>query len=182
MNEPPLGTIGVVDTKSFYGRIIKWATKSPVSHAVVYVGHGQLAEAEPEGARLRPWDEYGDAMVWLTEMGRLDIDGVPVGVLEPTDEQRREVADFAIACAVAQVGYSWIDIAILALCSPRLDRINPDRPPWWARRLASMGTLVCSELADEAWSRAGLDIFEGRVRGFVTPGDCWRAGGSPAVT
>lgn len=181
MNEPPLGCIGVVDTKSFFGKIIKWFTRSPVCHAVVYVGNNALVEGEPGGAQTAPWDKYGDKMIWLTEMSRIDIDGVPVGVLEPTEDQRHRIASWALACAVAKVGYNFWDIAILALCSPRLDRINPNKPPWWAKRLASNGALVCSQLVDNAWAHAGLDVFVGRVPGFVTPGDLWRAGGSPPV-
>ena len=181
MNEPPLGCIGVVDTGGKYSRAIKWFTNSPMSHAVVSVGDHELVEGEPGGARVMPIDEYGDRIVWLTDMRVTDIDGYRGALLEPTDGQRAKIADTALDLAARRVKYNWLDFIPLALASPRLRLLDPAHLPMWAKRMASDETLVCSQLADLCWSRAGLHIFEGRVPGMVSPGDLYRAGGSPKV-
>jgi len=181
MDEPALGTIGVVKTKGFYGDVIRWATESPASHAVIYVGDGQIVEGEPEGARFAPADEYGDDLVWLTDLRRTTIDGVRGPLLEPTDSQRAKIVELAKVCAVSKVAYSWLDIAVLALASPRLSRIDVRNPPWWARRMAANDRLVCSQLVDLCWRRAGVHIFVDRIPGLVSPGDLHRAGGSPPL-
>lgn len=122
-------------------------------HAFVYVGDGQLVEAEPGGARLAGLDEYqGRPIAWST------------GHVELTDEQRTAIV--AAARSFIGVPYSARDYFALALWHFRL------RVPWARKVMASRASMICSELVDFAYEAAGVHLFaDGRAPGDVTPAD-----------
>lgn len=179
---PQAGDFGLLPT---YGNLldrtaawlIRWGTDAPVNHAFIYLGDGQLVEAAPGGARRKSLDEYDPAaVVWST--GRIPL----------TDRERDDIVRNADAIARGHVGYGWPDIIAIALAQHRTGRlVNPDLPgrqqPWWVRRIASMRTLICSQLIDICYEGAGVALFtDGRIPGLVSPGDLWRRLGSPAVS
>lgn len=191
MTEPlPLGTIGVTPTygnkfDKFIGGAIRWATatqdnyhglkNAPVNHAVVYVGpvigydKPQLVQAQPGGASFADWDSYGDQMIWLTVM-----------LYTPTDAARAKIIETAKDLAIKRVGYGFLDFLGIALAQRRFGYIvNPNRPPWWVRRLGSNKHMICSQLADYCWERAGVQLFKNRIPGLVTPEDLYLNGGAP---
>ena len=150
---PELGDFGVVRTGGWAGRLIRWATRSPVNHAVLYVGGGQIVEGEPNGAALSPVSRYGNRVEWAN------------WPLTPT--QRGVIAQWGRA----HVGtpYSWLDCLEIGL----VDRFGW-APGWMRSRLRSNRTLMCSQLVTAAYDAAGVHLFDdGRPAGGVSPGDLY---------
>jgi hypothetical protein len=201
---PPLATIGVTPTYgSGYGRYIggaiRWFTATagkyrgfkdaPVNHAVIFVGDvpgfdkPQLVEMQPSGARFRDWDHYGDQMIWLLQMEQdwcITLQPTdPMRMIYPSDAQRKLAASTAIDLVCKHIGYNFLEFFALALAAKRVGLINPDKPPLWARYLASNKHMDCSQAADYCWAKAGLHIFKNRIPGMVTPEDLYLAGGCP---
>jgi uncharacterized protein YycO len=122
-------------------------------HAFVYVGDGQLVEAEPGGARLAGLDEYqGRPVLWST------------GHIALTDEQRTAIV--GAARSFIGVPYSAADYIALALWHFRV------RIPWARKVMASRSSMICSQLTDAAYEAAGVHLFaDDRQPGDVTPAD-----------
>lgn len=122
-------------------------------HAFVYVGDGQIVEAQPEGARLAGLDKYqGRPVAWST------------GHVELTEAERAAVV--AAARSFIGVPYSAADYFALALWHFRL------RIPWARNVMASRKSMICSQLTDAAYAAAGVHLFDdGRQPGDVTPAD-----------
>jgi uncharacterized protein YycO len=122
-------------------------------HAFVYVGDGQLVEAEPGGARLAGLDEYqGRPVLWST------------GHVELTDEQRQAIV--GAARAVIGTPYSALDYLSIALAHFHV------RPSWLKRYIASNKHMICSQTVDYCYQQAGVHLFDdGRIPGDVTPAD-----------
>lgn len=122
-------------------------------HAGIYVGDGQLVEAEPGGARLAGLDEYaGRPVAWST------------GHVQLTDEQRTAIV--AAARGYVGVGYSAADYFAIAAHRFHLP------VPWLRAYVASSKHLICSALVDKAFQDAGVQLFaDGRWNGYVTPAD-----------
>lgn len=187
---PPNGTIGVTPTfgpwyDRFVARGIQWVTSTrdqygkfhdaKVNHAVVFVGDidgrdgPQLVQAQPGGAAFDRWDAYGDAMIWLT-----DIDEAGTGIpIAPTTIQQSQIVEFAKDCAIKKIGYNYLDFLAIALAQQRFgDVVSDSKPSWWAKRLANPKHLICSQLADAAYSFAGIQLFsDHRLSGLVSPAD-----------
>lgn len=128
---------------------------APVQHAFVYVGDGMVVQAMPSGAELIPIEEASPAIQWST--GRFGL----------TEDQR----DAMVVVAVALVGipYSFLDYASIGLAHYRI------RPAWVRDFVADTGHMICSQLVDEVYLRAGVHLFDdGRLPGDVTPGDLWK--------
>jgi uncharacterized protein YycO len=148
--------------------LVKWGTRAPVAHAGIYVGEvdgvPSIVEAEPEGARLAPLDTH-KRDIW----SRVNI----------SQEQR----DKAVEWAVSKVGtpYGFLDIIAIALCTRRLGLPwDPKNPPAFLKRLRDPKTLICSQLVAMAYQEAGVTLVDGLDPALTSPGDLWRAIGSPA--
>ncbi|MFD4234276.1 hypothetical protein [Streptomyces sp. NPDC058542] len=128
---------------------------APVQHAFVYVGNGMVVQAMPGGAELIPIEEASPVVQWST------------GHFALTEDQ----CDAMVVEAVALVGtpYSFLDYASIALAHYRI------RPAWVRDFVADTGHMICSQLVDEVYLRAGVHLFDdGRLPGDVTPGDLWK--------
>ncbi|MEU1254812.1 hypothetical protein ABZ445_16180 [Streptomyces chartreusis] len=128
---------------------------APVQHAYVYVGNGEIVQAMPGGAELIPLEEANEPVVWST------------GKFPLTSADRIRIC-FA-ARGLVGTPYSFVDYASIALAHYRI------RPRWVRDFVADSGHLICSQLVDEAYVRAGVRLFDdGRIPGDVTPGDLWK--------
>ena len=152
---PQPGDIGVTPSRGWASFGIRWATHSPVAHAFVSVGGTRIVEADPHGARFNDASRYKQ-VTWLT-----GLSGSLAGW------QRAAIVDWA----VGRIGtpYSWLDDAAIGMRD-----LFGWCPAWLTRRMASTRTLMCSQLAVEAYRAAGVDLFPGRPGGSVSPGDLWR--------
>lgn len=122
-------------------------------HAGVYVGGGQLVEAEPGGARLAGLDEYqGRPIAWSTGHVALSV------------EQRAAV----VAAARARIGTPYSAADYFAIAAHRFHL----PVPWLRSYVASSKHLICSALVDKVYQDAGVHLFEdSRWDGYVTPAD-----------
>lgn len=156
--QPKLGDFGVVRTGGALARVIRVGTDSWMNHAFVYVGNGQVIEAQPGGARLNSAEFYDHArfhIAWSTDL-------IPL-----TDMQRSNIAAWALK--QKGVGYNWSDIAALSLHC-----IGLGTPKWAEKRIEDDNRLICSQLVDKAYRLSGVKLFDdGRLSGAVTPGDLW---------
>jgi len=155
---PPPGTFGLTRIGGATGVAIslgQWliGDASRYTHAFVVLDDGTAMEAEPAGARIRPLDHAEShapvAYSWAIEL---------------TDEQRQAIVREARACEGVRYGFS----AYLHLALSRFGI----RWPWLIRRLERNGRLICSQLVDAVYARAGVHLFDdGRAPFDVTPGD-----------
>lgn len=157
---PLPGEIGVVATKhgglmdKFASWAIRWGTHSPVNHAFLYVGGGQIIEAVRH-VQLSPWDSY-PGTIWSGSMG-LD----PVLLSSIAADARGYLGE----------SYNVLDILAIALAQSRLGHLV-DGDEWWVKRLSDDHHLICSQLVDQAYLDRGVHLFnDGRLPGLVSPGD-----------
>lgn len=151
---PQPGDIGLVPIKGGVGlaiRLGQWLNGSGFAnyeHAFVFVGQGQIVEAEPDGARLANLDEY---------------DGRTIAWLRCPAEHRQAVAD----AARSFIGrpYGFLDYAVIAAHHWHLPI------PGLRRVASSTSTIICSALAVAAARAGGWGLLGTEPVGFVTPDD-----------
>jgi hypothetical protein len=132
---------------------IAWDHSTHFDHAFVYVGDGQIVQAEPGGAVKVPLGTY-EYSIWST------------GILFPTQAQRNAIVTAAEKYAAEKVGYSWLDYAAIAA-----HRFHVPAPGLRAY-IASTKHQICSQLTDQCWLDGGYHLFsDGRWPGFVAPID-----------
>ncbi|MEV7250246.1 hypothetical protein [Streptomyces cyaneofuscatus] len=128
---------------------------APVQHAFLYVGNGMIVQAMPSGAELIRLEEASPVVQWST--GHLDVGPHKRGLI------------MLAATALVGTPYSFLDYASIALAHYRI------RPAWVRDFVADTGHMICSQLVDEVYLRAGVHLFDdGRLPGDVTPGDLWK--------
>jgi hypothetical protein len=130
---------------------------SRYTHVFVVLDSGELIEAMPGGAKIEPLSKYAG----VTKHGNQKAVYLD---LELTTEQRIRIVDEARR--LAGTPYSFLDYIALAL-----ERFGFK----WTRLekyVADTGHMICSQLADEAYRRAEINLFtDGRQPQKVTPGD-----------
>ena len=153
MYTPRPGDYGIVRTGTLLGRFIRVFTKSRFNHSFIVIDDkGTIVESTREGAVITPEgvQKYPDA-----RYNRLD---------QLTDADRLRI----IVQAQRLVGtpYGFLDIFVLGL---RQFGVN------WEiinRKVSKSNKLICSQLVDLAYRRAGVKLFpEYRLPRDVTPGD-----------
>jgi hypothetical protein len=153
---PQPGDIGLTSITGAVGWLIKfgqWLNGDgfgAYQHAFVVLPGGRLIEAMPGGAIVDYLDKYNDRGVLYVSPADL------------TPAQRKAICDSALR--YRDVPYSFVDYLALALHRFHI--------PWPGLRhyIESSGHLICSQLADRAYSDAGQRIFtDERWDGFVTP-------------
>lgn len=123
------------------------------THAALVVDEdGTLIEAMPGGARLNNLDHYRGQDVYYHRANYLT-------------EEQRTLAGWHGRMAEG-TPYSFADYLALGLTyfgySPR----------WLRRYISNSNRMICSQLVDECFRRAGFDMFDdGRLPEDVTPGD-----------
>jgi len=151
-----IGDFGLVPMRGDAGRAIRFGQwlngdgYSDFEHAFVYVGDGQIVEGQPGGAALHSLDAYPpDAIAWYSYTG---LRGPAVAIQ---------------ARSLIGTPYSYADYFALAAL-----RFHLPIAPILRRYVSSTGHMICSQLVDSAYQRAGVALFnDERVPGDVTPGD-----------
>jgi hypothetical protein len=119
-------------------------------HAFVLVSNSAVVEAEPGGARLAHLAEYDLARVAWYSCPPESAEGICQNAL-----------------ALLGTPYSFLDYAALAAV-----RLGAPAALVLRRYVASTGHMICSQLVDEAYRRAGVHLYDdGRLPGDVTPLD-----------
>lgn len=165
--QPRAGDFGLVKINGEIGRLIRFGQFldgvgfEDYEHAFVYIGNGQIVEAEPGGAHISPLSKFhGADVIWST------------GHISLTDEQRAKICARALAFTTANGGkgvpYSALDYA--ALTAHRLHIWAPFLKSY----IESGGHVICSQLVDICYQAGDVELFkDGRWPGFVTPGDLY---------
>ncbi|AYB70970.1 hypothetical protein SEA_YABOI_154 [Streptomyces phage Yaboi] len=130
---------------------------SRYTHVFVVLDRGEVVEAMPGGAIISPLSKYEGTTKY----------GSPLAVyldIKLTAEQRARIVEEARQ--LEGTPYSFLDYVALAL-----ERLGINWK-WIENRVTSSKHMICSQLADEAYKRAGVHLFEdGRLSQKVTPGD-----------
>jgi hypothetical protein len=146
---------------------------SRFTHAFVVLDHGEVIEAMPGGARIVPIADRlkHDEVVFC--------DAPVQGYLAASrwqDERNQRVIEKAVrwdivrhARALEGTGYGYLQYLALGLVALGF------QPKWLERYIADTGRMVCSQLVDEVYRRAGIHLFVDetpeRLPQQVTPGD-----------
>ncbi|MFJ3588607.1 hypothetical protein ACIQUY_04865 [Streptomyces sp. NPDC090231] len=160
MTEPLPGDFALTRIGGITGKLVAAGQAligdaAPVQHAFVYIRENMIVQAMPGGAEIIALEDASPVVEWST------------GKIPLTDEQRFEICTQALV--LHGTPYSYLDYASLGLAHFRV------RPAWVTDYIASTGHLICSQLVDEVYLRAGVHLFDdGRSPGDVTPGDLWK--------
>lgn len=136
-----------------FGIAIRFVTRSPVNHAGIGTDilNNKVVEALSPRVVLSNAPTDG---IWSTDAIRC------------TPEQRTEAARHAEG--MVGVSYGWLDVVALGALQYGI------RLPYLIRRLQDKKHLFCSQLVDEAYRLAGVQLFnDGRLPQDVTPGDLY---------
>jgi hypothetical protein len=162
--EPRPGDIGCTQITGDVGFLIKlgqWLNGdgwSNSEHCFVFVGDGQIVEAEPGGARLAPLTEY---------------DARTVAWVRCPEMHRQAVAE--AAKSLIGTPYSAADYFALALHRFHIPA------PGLRRYIEASGHLICSALVDRAAAIGGWRLFDdGRWNGYVDPAEVAKLADPPA--
>lgn len=159
MTEPPLpGTFGLSRITGVVGALIGLGQLvigdgSRYSHAFVILDDSTAMEAFPAGAAITPkgyaLSRRPLALSWA----------IPL-----TDEQRAAIVREARLLEGTKYGFSaYLHLALSGVGI---------RWPWLINYLQRNKRMVCSQLVDEVYRRAGIHLFDdGRAPFDVTPGD-----------
>lgn len=151
MYTPRVGDFGVVKTNGIIGHLIRIGTTSRWNHAFIYIGDGQIVEANPTGVEISPVTKYPN-IAW----NRHD---------DLSDDLRAKIVELARK----EVGkpYAFVDIAALVLRILGLRFVSDN---WLWRKLSSKNSWFCSELVSGCYRKAGMTLIQKRDD-LVTPGD-----------
>lgn len=140
------------------------------THAGLYVGDGQVVQAEPGGVQLRTLPHYlaSQPLLWSDAPIQRHMADAPNVTPWYERELRQRVVDAALG--LVDKPYAWLDYLVIPATEWRI--------PGWQRltaRVEARGALLCSSLVDRAYALAGVHLFsDQRLPGRVTPGDLAR--------
>lgn len=154
--ENPLpGDFGLVHIPRLVGGAISRGQRlvgsgSYFTHAFVVVENGDVVQAQPGGAVACPL------------MDAITSRRVAYSAFDLLTQQRARI----VANAMSMIGtpYSFADY--LAIGALRLAHFG-----WLEDYVSADGHLICSQLVDEAYGLAGIELFPNRRTGDVAPGD-----------
>ena len=125
---------------------------SRYTHAFIVVDDFRAIAAQPSGARYDYLEQNYPQAIYST--GRIPL----------TDAQR--VSIVAEATKLLGTPYSWLDYLSIGLYRFHI------RFGFIERYIQDSGHMICSQLVDEVYKRAGIALFsDGRLPQSVTPGD-----------
>lgn len=120
------------------------------THAYIVLDDETVIAAQPGGARIDKLSDYDNKSVYLQR--------------DLTDDQRKLIVQHARS--LEGLSYSFVDYLAIALARFGI------KPQWLQKYIANTGHMICSQLCDEVYRRAGIHLFnDGRLAQEVTPGD-----------
>jgi len=120
------------------------------THTYIVLDDETVIAAQPGGARIDPLSDYDNKSVYLQR--------------DLTDEQRVIIVNEARA--LEGLPYSFLDYLAIALARFGI------KPKWLKKYIANTGHMICSQMCDEVYRKAGINLFnDGRLPQEVTPGD-----------
>lgn len=123
---------------------------SRYTHTYIVLDDETIIAAQPGGARIDPLSDYANKAIYLQR--------------DLTDEQRATIV--GEARALEGLPYSFLDYLAIALARFGI------KPKWLKKYIANTGHMICSQMCDEVYRRAGINLFnDGRLPQEVTPGD-----------
>lgn len=137
------------------------------THSGLYIGNGNVIQAEPSGTKVRRFpDRYTSGPVlWSDAPIRRYMAANP-----DTDEVSLRLRVVEAALDMVGAGYAWLDYLVIGAAEWGV--------PGWGklrRRVDGTGRLLCSSLVDRAYANAGVHLFrDGRPVGQVSPADLFR--------
>jgi uncharacterized protein YycO len=154
---PEIGDYCCVPMPGTVGKLIQigeWLNGNAFSqyqHVFIYIGTGQIVEAEAGGAIQAPLSDWDDSpQLWST------------GKIELSARQRSAIA--AVATSFTGTPYSFLDYFAIAAHRMHLPI------PFLRAYIASTRHMICSQLVDMCYYYAGVDLFPGGTwPGYVTP-------------
>jgi hypothetical protein len=150
---PRPGDIGIMATRGFLAWGIRWFLGSTVNHAVIYLGGGWVVSCEYGGARRMRVDAFPD-----TTWSRFPL----------TARQRYLIVHWSRTHL--DTAYNWVDFVALGIGIA----LRWKTPAFILRRLSRPDRLQCAQMADLAYARADVHLFDGLMPGAVTPGSLER--------
>lgn len=155
---PQPGQFGVVRTPGIVGRLISAGQRiagsgSYYTHAFLVIGGGYAVQSQAHGAELTTIDH-------VTSDREAAYSALPL-----SDVERAAVC--AEAMRLVGTPYSYLDY--FAIAAARVAHTSA-----LYRFVGATGHMICSQLVDEAYRRAGIELFHDRIPGDVTPGDLAR--------
>lgn len=156
---PLPGDFGLSRISGFVGAMVHVGQainrdKSYWTHAFVVLDEGQFIQAVPGGAEILPLSELGGQRVKYSDF--------PL-----SKSTRAQIVEEARA--LEGTPYSFLDYAALSF-----ERFNVGFG-LTRKYVKNTGHMICSQLVDEAYRRAGVHLFDdGRLPQDVTPGDLAR--------
>lgn len=167
---PPPGSFGLSRIGGLLGKLIAAGQAfsgdgSRWTHAFVVLDRGEVIEAMPGGARIVPLADR------LTHPEVVFCDAPIQGWLAEHSQSRYSeivLREWVVreARKLDRVGYGYLQYLALGLVALGF------QPEWLRRYIASKNRMICSQLVDEVYRRAGIQLFDdGRLPQDVTPGD-----------
>lgn len=122
-------------------------------HAGIYLGNNLTIEASPGGAIQGNVLIYDPAKIYWSS-----------GLIALTDAERLAICEIA----KGYIGTPYSALDYLSIAALRLHI----RPEWLTDYVQATGHMICSQLVDRAYNKAGVHLFtDGRFDGDVTPAD-----------
>lgn len=154
-DNPLPGDIGLIHISGPVGGAISLGQRiigsgSYYTHAFIVGRYGDAYQAQPGGA------------IVLTLADAVNGHRVAYSAFALTADQRNAIVD----AAKAMLGTPYSDLDYPAIGAARLLHFR-----WLERYVMDTGHMICSQYADEAYRRAGVELFPNRMPGDVAPGD-----------
>lgn len=155
VKQPKPGDFGLVAIGGALGFFVSLGQhlagdSSKYTHAFIVLDDNTVLAAQPGGARIDKLTDYANRAIYSS--------------IDLTDAQRQAIV--VQARKLEGLPYSFLDYLAIALARFRI------RPKWLTKFIADKGHMICSQLVDFCYMRAGVHLFnDGRLPQEVTPGD-----------
>lgn len=152
---PKPGDFGLVKIGGILGFFVSLGQhlagdSSKYTHAFIVLEDNKVLAAQPGGARIDLLSDYTNQAIYSS--------------FDLTDTQRHDIVEQAKE--LEGIPYSFLDYLAIALARFGV------KPKWLTKFIANKGHMICSQLVDFCYMKAGIHLFnDDRLPQEVTPGD-----------